>query len=131
MNMQPYLNEKQRRLYLATEARSLGHGGIKALSVLTGISENTLSVGIRDVKSGAEPGSGWVRKPGGGRKAIHETQKGPVEKIRRLVDGEPFGNPENPLSYTTKSLRNREEARAGKGFQVSHRVIGNILQGIG
>jgi transposase len=128
LKMLPYLNEKQRRLYLATEARSLGRGSIKALSQLTGVSENTISTGISELKNGIEPRTDRVRRPGGGRKPINETQRGIVDEIRKLVDGETFGNPENPLSYTTKSLRNIEKALAAKGFRVSHRVIGEILK---
>ena len=37
----PELNERQRRLWAASEARSHGRGGIGAVSRATGISEDT------------------------------------------------------------------------------------------
>jgi hypothetical protein len=104
LSMLPYLDERQRRMYLATEAVSLGYGGIKALSRLTGVSENTIAAGIKEVSRKTTPGEGRVRHAGGGRKPITEMQTGIEDAIRKLVDDETFGNPENPLSYTTKSL---------------------------
>jgi hypothetical protein len=55
MSMLPVLNETQRRWYLATEAKSLGFGGISALSKLTGVAENTIAVGMKEIKNGVEP----------------------------------------------------------------------------
>jgi transposase len=131
LSMLPYLDERQRRMYLATEAVSLGYGGIKALSNLTGVSENTIAVGIKELGDKTTPGDGRVRRAGGGRRRITETQSGIEDEIRKLVDAETFGNPENPLSYTTKSLRKLEETLAESGFTASHRVIGDVLKKLG
>jgi transposase len=131
LSMLPYLDERQRRMYLATEAVSLGYGGIKALSDLTGVSENTIAAGIKELENKTTPGDGRVRRVGGGRKPITETQSGIEDEIKKLVDDATFGNPENPLSYTTKSLRKLEETLAENGFTVSHRVIGDVLKKLG
>ena len=48
----PILNERSRRLWAATEALSLGHGGIAALEQATGISRSTISRGIQELSSG-------------------------------------------------------------------------------
>ncbi|MDR1192687.1 MAG: ISAzo13 family transposase, partial [Peptococcaceae bacterium] len=66
LSMLPYLDERQRRMYLATEAVSLGYGGIKALSDLTGVSENTIAAGIKELGDKPTLGSGRVRRAGGG-----------------------------------------------------------------
>jgi DeoR-like helix-turn-helix domain len=43
------LNEKDRRHYLALEAKKLGHGGIKYLSELFEVSEQTIRRGLEDL----------------------------------------------------------------------------------
>jgi hypothetical protein len=95
------------------------------------VSENTIAVGIKELDDKTTPRDGRVRRAGGGRKRITETQPGIEDEIRKLVDAETFGNPENPLSYTTKSLRKLEETLAKNGFTASHRVIGNVLKKLG
>ncbi|NJL41373.1 MAG: hypothetical protein HC899_35195 [Leptolyngbyaceae cyanobacterium SM1_4_3] len=73
----PYLNEQTRRVWAAIEARSLGHGGISALSEATGLSRNTIAAGQRTLAQAAEGAEGPVvtrriRKPGGGRKRVED-----------------------------------------------------------
>ena len=41
----PYLNEKTRRIWAATEALSLGWGGITQVSKATGLSRTTIQIG--------------------------------------------------------------------------------------
>jgi hypothetical protein len=41
--MLPELNERQRRLYLATEAKSIGYGGVTRVSRISGISRVTIN----------------------------------------------------------------------------------------
>ena len=49
----PILTERSRRLWAATEAMSLGHGGIALVVRATGISRSTISRGIRELRSGS------------------------------------------------------------------------------
>ena len=63
----PHLDERQRRLLMAAEARALGHGGIRLVARAAGVREATVSLGVDELDSGAEP-LGRVRRPGGGRK---------------------------------------------------------------
>jgi len=37
------LDEKQKRLYLAADTESIGHGGLKAVHELTGTSKTTIT----------------------------------------------------------------------------------------
>ena len=67
----PHLNERQQRLALATEARLLGHGGLRAVVEAAGVSATTVRRGISELDAGEEPFSvGRSRRPGGGRKAV-------------------------------------------------------------
>src|SRR5258705_12540401 len=63
----PHLDERQRRLLLGAEARALGHGGIRLVARAAGVREATVSLGVGELDSGAEP-LGRARRPGGGRK---------------------------------------------------------------
>jgi hypothetical protein len=65
----PLLDEKQRRIYLATEAEGLGRGGLKAVHELTGVSKTTIIRGKKALREGAVEHN-RIRKPGGGRKTI-------------------------------------------------------------
>ena len=46
-----FLNPAQRRLYLATEARIFGKSGAEKVSNLTGLSVNTITRGLLELKS--------------------------------------------------------------------------------
>ena len=67
----PHLDERQRRLLMGAEARALGHGGIRLVARAAGVREATVSLGVTELESGAEP-LGRVRRPGGGRKRAAE-----------------------------------------------------------
>jgi len=122
------LNEKQRRLYLAIEAQSLGHGGITAVSKLTGVSRTTITTGIHEVEFCDNLDSDRIRRHGGGRKFITEKNPEITEEILKIVEATTFGNPENPLSYTTKSTRKIEEVLNAKGYEIGSNTIGDILK---
>ena len=62
------LNERQRRHYAAVEARSLGHGGQRTVSVAFDIHVDTIRRGMRELATVEQVTAGRIRKPGGGRK---------------------------------------------------------------
>lgn len=51
----PYLDERQQRLVLAGEARSLGHGGIVAVAAASGASRSRISQGVAELEAGEAP----------------------------------------------------------------------------
>ena len=62
------LDEQQRRWYTALEAQRLGHGGIQCLSLITGLDEDTIARGRRELTSALEGRpTQQIRLPGGGR----------------------------------------------------------------
>jgi len=130
MAMLPHLNEKQRRLFLANEALSYGRGGIAAVIRCTGASRNTIKRGINEIKSGL-PSSERQRKSGGGRDFVEKKYPDIEEKIRKLIDGTTYGNPERVLSYTTESLRKIKCELETQGINVSHETIGKIIEAMG
>ena len=74
--MLPHLDERQRRLYLGSEARALGYGGIAAVAGAAGVAELTVSAGVAELEAGAEPVPGRSRRAGGGRKKVEDTDPG-------------------------------------------------------
>lgn len=135
----PMLSENQRRKFLGIEALALGHGGIQAISKLTGASRSTIAIGMKEAEAAesdpkARPsatGAGRVRSEGAGRKSIGETNPGILEALEALVSESTIGNPENPLLWTTKSLRNLQAELESQGYQISHVKVGDLLKDLG
>ena len=123
----PHLDERQRRLALGAEARSLGHGGIKAVAEAAGVSAVTVSAGVAELESGGEP-LRRARAPGGGRKSVSETDPGVVEALLGLVEPGSRGDPESPLRWTTLSLRNLAAALGRAGHKVSAPTVARLLR---
>jgi hypothetical protein len=100
----PHLDERQRRLLMGAEARALGHGGIRLVARVAGVREATVSLGVTELDSGAEP-LGRVRWPGGGRKRAAEVDPGLRPALLALVEPQERGDPVSPLRWTAKSTR--------------------------
>jgi transposase len=128
--MTPLLNEKQLRRYLGSEAETLGFGGIAIISRISGKSRNTIVSGMKE-NNGGEDNTDSIRKSGGGRKPLKEKNPKIVEEIENIVSGCTFGNPENPLAYTTKSTRKIKLLLNEKDYEIGHNVVGDILKELG
>jgi len=122
------LNEKQKRIYLATEANAYGVGGINKMNEISGISKTTIIRGKKEIANGIDIENKRIRKIGGGRKQIKKKNPKIVDEILKTVENSTFGNPENPLSYTTKSLRKIQKELNKKGYEVGHNTVGDILE---
>jgi Rhodopirellula transposase DDE domain len=127
----PELNERQRRLWAASEARALGYGGIAAVSRATGISEDTVGRGLKELAAGERLEAGQVRRRGAGRPALTVSDPTLLEDLQRLVDPDTRGDPESPLRWCSKSLGKIAGALAAAGHQVSDRSAGKLLRGLG
>jgi len=125
------LNERQRRLWAATEARAAGRGGIAATARATGIAVDTIRKGIAELESGARLDPGRVRRPGGGRKPLTEIDSTLLADIERLVDRDCRGDPESLLRWTSKSVRNLAEALRLMGHRVHYTSVAKLLRGSG
>ncbi|MEU7832864.1 ISAzo13 family transposase [Nonomuraea sp. NPDC049129] len=128
----PHLNERQRRLLLAAEARLLGHGGVRAVAEIAGVSESTVRKGVFELEGGEDPfPDGRVRRPGGGRKQAGQLDPELVSALLALVEPDERGDPMSPLRWTTKSLRNLAEELTRQGHQVSAPTVGRLLRASG
>jgi transposase len=127
----PELDERRRRLWAAAEARAAGRGGIAATARATGMAIDTIRKGIRELESGETLGPRRVRRPGGGRKPITETDPTLLEDLERLLDDGTRGDPELPLRWTSKSVRKLAEGLRELGHEVSYRTVARLLRALG
>src|SRR5680860_976405 len=129
----PQLDERQRRLLLGAEAIALGRGGVTAVAAAAGVSRPTVTRGVAEAKAGTVSPAveGRVRKPGGGRKPLTETDPTVLAALDALVDPGTRGDPMSPLRWTTKSTRNLAEALTAAGHRVSHVGVGELLHAQG
>jgi len=126
--MLPQLDERQRRLFAAAEAKAAGHGGIAAVSRVTRIAASTIGRGLKELAASAPPSPGRVRRPGGGRKSLVATAPRLLEDLNALVEPSARGDPMSPLRWTCKSLRRLAAELRTLGHQISHTVVGELLK---
>ena len=125
------LTERSRRVWAASEAVALGHGGIGLVEEATGISRSTISRGIRELDTGATLPPERTRRPGGGRKRTVEQDDRLVTDLDTLVEPSASGDPDSPLRWTSKSVRRLATELQAMGHVVSYRLVANLLHAAG
>jgi transposase len=133
--IEPILNEKQRRIVFAAEAEQIGRGGKSKISALTGISRSTLDAGFVDLKSLSDNNlnidKANIRRPGGGRKKITETEPQLLSTLESLVDPVTRVDPESALRWTIKSTRTLAKELTERGFKVGKSALAIMLDQLG
>src|SRR6516162_10571689 len=129
--LSPFLDERDRRLLAASEARAVGRGGVAAVSRATGIARSTIGRGLADLRAGAEQLGDRVRRAGGGGKPAIETQPGLLEALNELVQSSIRGDPAAALLWVSKSQRRLSAALAERGFTASQTLVGRLLRRLG
>lgn len=126
----PHLDERATRLYLASEARALGYGGIRAVALAAEKSQATVLRGVRELEGCPGP-IGRVRAEGGGRRPLTERDPGLLDALNALVQPQEAGDPVSPLRWTTLSLRDLAETLTADGHPVSAPTVGHLLHQMG
>ena len=113
--MHKALDERQRRLLVAVEAKVLGRGGVTAVALATGVSRTTILAGLNEIEALANPlervadaaamATPRMRRAGAGRKKLQAKDETLVADLLRLVEPTTRGDPQSPLRWTCKSLR--------------------------
>ena len=122
----PHLNERQRRVSAAAEARALGRGGITRVARAAGLSRPTIYQGLRDLDQPPLPGR--VRRAGGGRPAARDRDPALLAALDALIEPDTRGDPESPLRWTCKSTRQLAAALTAQGHPVSHSTVADLLR---
>ena len=126
--MRPFLDERGRRLFVANEAMSMGHGGVETVCVATGVARSTINRGMTELRGGQDEIDGAIRRPGAGRKPAEEGQPGLLAALEGLIEGAIRGDPETPLRWVSRSQRHLAEAMRSEGFKVSQKLVGSLLK---
>jgi transposase len=121
----PALNERQRRLVAAAEAKDYGRGGISVVAAVTGMSRQTIYTGLNELSSGDFDER--IRGAGGGRKKLTVSMPKLLDVLENIVGESTRGDPESPLRWTCKSVRNISKVLEKYGFYISRQSVANIL----
>ena len=124
------LDERGRRLFAAAEARALGHGGLEAVSRVTGLARSTIGRGKHDLDEPDLP-PGRVRRVGGGRWPLASQDVTLLDDLRRLVEPATLGDPMRPLRWVSKSCAKLAMALSDMGHGISPNTVGNLLGELG
>ena len=122
----PHLDERTRRLTAASEAKALGYGGVTLVHRACGLSRKAIRKGIQEMEAGVRL-EGRIRRPGGGRKAITESDPKLVDRLEAIIEEQTRGDPESPLRWTCKSTRALADALTRRKHPVSHTKVAQIL----
>jgi DNA-binding phage protein len=126
----PVLDERGLRRFAAAEARTAGRGGVSAVSRITGLARSTIDRGLAELDNPAEIEARVerVRRLGGGRKKLTQTDATLLADLRGLVEPTTRGDPTAPLLWTSRSLRNLADALQAMGHRIRHNVVADLLR---
>jgi transposase len=128
--LNPYLNEKTRRIWAAAESMALGRGGVSQVAEATGISRTTIYSGMSDLKTASGQlvvESDGIRHRGGGRKRLTDLDPTLSQDLQALVEETTRGDPKSPLQWTCKSMNHLAKALQKLGHKVSERTVCTLL----
>jgi len=129
------MDEATLRLWAATEARSLGHGGVSTVAKATGLSRTTIYAGLAELKVAVpaiqKATTVRVRSAGGGRKKLTVKDASLLQDLDALVEPTSRGDPMSPLRWTCKSTYRLAEELKQQGHQVSQRTVCDLLSQTG
>ena len=119
-------------MWAAAEARSIGHGGVIAVSAATGLAESTIRLGKREITSThngnkQDREDRRIRRKGGGRKPLEIMDDDLPRLLEALVEPTSRGDPMSPLRWTCKSTRRLAKELTDNGHPCSHAKVGKLL----
>jgi Rhodopirellula transposase DDE domain len=123
----PHLDERTRRIMAASEAMSLGYGGVSVVGRACGLSRKAISKGIRELQARDKPLLGRMRRPGAGRKSITQCDPHLVQTLEGLIDEQTRGDPESALRWICKSTRAIARELGQQKHPVSHMKVAQLL----
>jgi transposase len=129
--LSPLVDERARRLLVAAETAALGPRGVSAVARATGVSRRVIRQGMAELKQPSQVEPGRVRRAGGGRKKASDLDPSFRTYLEKLLESTTRGDPEAPLRWTCKSVRNLT-AELNRGHHaVSHQVVADLLHEMG
>ena len=120
--------ENIRRWLVGLLSLQLAQGGISRLASLTGMNPKTISAGRDDLANELSDVSEFVRREGGGRKLLTETDPTLDEDLDELLRHQVAGNPESGDTWVRQTLRELQAALNKKGHAISHMTVRELLK---
>lgn len=125
----PFLNERAHRMWCATEAQALGHGGVTAVHKATGVTRKTIHKGLAELNLEEPLDLERQRRKGGGRKKTVDKDLTLSQDLDEMIEPATRGDPENPLRWSSKSTIKLTEELNKKGHKVTQPTVYAILKG--
>ena len=129
--IKPHLTERQRRVWLGSEARELGSGGVRIVADAVRVSPDTVRRGREELDDPWPLPVGRSRGPGGGRRRAEHHDPALPAALDKLVDPDSRGDPMTPLRWTSKSLRSLATQLCAQGYRVSATLVQRLLHEAG
>jgi hypothetical protein len=132
--LKPELDERRRRQWAAAESRELGWGGVTVVAQATGLSRTTINAGKSELTRPAKQRASEairVRRPGGGRRPLTETDPDLLPALESLIEPTTRGDPESPLRWTCKSIRKLADELTREKHPVGAVTVAKLLQQAG
>ena len=124
------LDERTRRIMAASEALSVGYGGVSAVHRACGLSRKAIAQGIREIHEKSVPLEGRIRRPGAGRKSITVSDPSLVKALEEMIDDQSRGDPDSALRWICKSTRAIARQLGKQKHPISHMKVAQILHSL-
>jgi len=126
------LNEYQKRQYLGTEALALGRHGVGEVTHYFGVSKTTVYRSIHEIRSGYSPGSGRIRRSGGGRKRELDRHPEWFDTLKSVIEPRTAGLPQDEgVTWVSMSVPRIAREMAKGGCDVSEYLVRRMLERMG
>jgi hypothetical protein len=128
--LEAWLDERSRRLWAAAESAAHGRGGISLVARASGVSRRAIAVGLAELKKKPDRSPRTrlpIRQKGGGRKKSSLKDPELLLDLEKLLEPMTRGDPQSPLRWTCKSVRNLADELQARGHRVSHVLVAELL----
>jgi transposase len=128
--LEAWLDERTRRLWAAAESVAHGRGGISLVARASGVSRRAIAVGLAELRKKPDRSQRTrlpIRQKGGGRKKSALKDPDLMVDLEKLLEPVTRGDPQSPLRWTCKSVRNLADELRARGHEVSHMLVAELL----
>jgi hypothetical protein len=124
------LDEAQKRWLVGREALRLGHGGVKRMCEVSGLSKPTVIKGVKELRrpQALRPAAGRIRQVGGGRKTVEAHDPQLFQELGRIMEETTAGDPMSLLRWTSKSTYQIRDELQRLGHLVSEDTVQRRLR---